>query len=170
MSINKTKYPFAKRTLAYLILSNATDEQIAKKYNISTRTALRWRERLIKEEGELAPNKKEEISREFIVKTIEGLNLAHSVAFRDMGSSEDNTRKNALHSFLKVIETQMNFYARYGIVPEKLSIDIHNETYNINHKELNINQVLEVLDKEEEDKKKKMEVMESIEGAGHNGK
>ncbi len=143
-----------------MILANATDEQIAEKYKISTRTAIRWREKLIKEEGELAPNKKEQISREFVVKTIEGLNLAHSVALKDMASNNDITRKNAIQAFLKVIETQMNFYSRYEIVPDKPGININTNNFNTEHKSITLIQVLEVLDKEELKKKEKLEMIE----------
>lgn len=152
-------YTLKKNDLAKLILQRKTLDIISQELNISIATAKRWKDKLFKTEGIINSDRKEELSKEFIFKTIRELEIAKISSLKGIADQDPKVRKMSVDSLLATIKQAMDFYARYGIIPEKLSIDVHNETYNI-HKELTINQVLEVLDKEEEEKKKKMEVME----------
>ena len=119
MTGNSPSYELKKEEIYRNMAEGRTTQEMAKIFNVSTRTVRRWRKKFLKEEGLLSKEKRTELEQLFISTYIVALDRARGATVRDLYSEDPKTKRAAIYVLLALIKIQIELYTKLGIFPHE---------------------------------------------------
>ena len=125
--VGSASYNLKKKELLELFVKRATLEEIGKELNINKMTAMKWRDWLIEEHGNIEDKDIDNIKKQYIAKTFAEIEMAKEIVIRTLLNNKEDPRTilNMNNCLVGLQKNELAVLTHFNITPT--------QTINVNH-------------------------------------